>query len=155
SFKVGAAGKGGFTDQQQKTITIEPLSDAATAAEIAHEVGHAQHPQPSIGDPKSMTRDQYVQRSVQSDMRGEGEAQFNAAMVRSEIKANGGADIGIPGTQTAKYQQVYDDTVAGKITKAQAVDQMATLMGNEHASIPPYKAYHDYYREAYEDFWDT
>jgi hypothetical protein len=74
--------------------------------------------------------------------------------VRAEVKAAGGPDIGIPGGQTAKYQKVYDNYVAGKITKADAISQMGTLMGNERVSTPPYQPYRDNYRDAFAAEWD-
>jgi hypothetical protein len=89
-------------------------------------------------------------------MRGEGEAQFNGAQVRAELKAAGvTTDIGISGSQTAAYQAVYDDYAAGNITRDQAIDQMGTLMGNETTSTPPKIPYRDYYGNFYRDDWDT
>jgi len=88
-------------------------------------------------------------------MQNEGAAQLNAAQVRAEITAAGGPDIGIPGTQTADYQKVYDDFAAGNITRPQAVDQMATLMGNEHTSTQGNPSYFDYYAASYQKDWDT
>jgi hypothetical protein len=156
-FKTGAVVDGYYTDPDHQTIVIDqPLSDATTVAHIAHEVGHGVSTQgQSIPASPTMTRAQYVQQNVDNLMRNEGEAQFNAAQVRAELNAAGGPDIGIPGTQTADYQRVYDDFGAGKITHAQAIDQMGTLMGNEHVSTPPYQAYRDSYADSFRNDWDT
>lgn len=157
NFKTGAVADGYFTDRDTKTITIDqPLSNGETAAHIAHEVGHAiNSQQPTIPVTPTMTRAEYVQKNVDNFMHNEGEAQFNATQIRAELKAGGGPDIGVPGSQTAAYQAVYDKFTAGTITRAQAVDQMATLMGNEAVSTPPYQPYRDYYRDAMANDWDT
>jgi hypothetical protein len=101
-----------------------------------------------------MTKDQFVQKNVDAFMQDEAAGQFNAAMIRRDLKIAGGPDIGIPGSQTAAYQQAFDDYVAGKITRPQVMDKMATLMGNETISIPPYSPYRDYYRGHFETEWD-
>jgi hypothetical protein len=101
-----------------------------------------------------MTRSQFVQANVDNQLKGEAEAQLNAAIVRAEVKRGGGPDIGIPGTQTAKYQAVYEKFVKGDITHDQTIDQMATLMGNERVSTPPKIPYRDYYGNFYRSHWD-
>jgi hypothetical protein len=101
-----------------------------------------------------MTRDEFVQKNVDAFMQDEAAGQFNAAMIRRDLKIAGGPDIGIPGSQTAAYQQAFDDYVAGKITRPQVMDKLATLMGNERISTPPYSPYRDYYRGHFEKEWD-
>jgi hypothetical protein len=157
TFKTGPVADGYYTDWTGKNIVIDqPLSDATTVSHIAHEVGHGvSNQQQSIPATPTMTRNQYVQQNVDNLMHNEGEAQFNAAQVRAELKAAGQPDTGIPGSQSAAYQKAYDDYTAAKITKDQAISQMATLMGNENASVPPYKAYHDYYGDSFRNDWDT
>lgn len=157
SFKTGPVADGYYTDRDANTIVIDqPLSDGETVSHVAHEVGHAVTPQQaSIPATPSMTRDQYVRANVDNLMSNEGAAQFNAAQVRAELKASGGPDIGIPGSQTADYQRAYDDFAAGRITRSQSVDRMATLMGNETVSTPPHQAYRDYYADSYKTDWDT
>ncbi len=156
SFKTGAVADGYFTDRPAKTITIDqPLSAEDTVSHIAHEAGHAvTNQQAKIPATPTMTRDEYVRRNVDNFMENEGEAQFNAAQVRAEVKTAGGPDTGIPGSQTAAYQTVYDNFAAGKVTRAQAVTQMGNLMGNEKVSVKPYPAYRDYYGESYKKDWD-
>jgi len=155
SISTGPVADGYYTNRTTKTIVIDqPLGDADTVSHIAHEVGHGTTQTAYIPPTPSMTKDQYVNANVNNQMHNEGEAQFNAAQVRAELKAAGGPDTGIPGSQTADYQKAYDDYVAGKITKDQAITQMGNLMGNEKASKPPYKAYRDYYGDTYKDFWD-
>ena len=100
-----------------------------------------------------MTRDQFVNQNVQEQLRNEGEAQFNAATARDQIGQAGGPDTGIPGTQTAAYQGVYDNFKSGNITRAQAVDQMANLMGNENTSNTG-ENYRQYYGKGYKAYWD-
>jgi hypothetical protein len=156
SFKTGAVADGYYTDWTGKQIVIDqPLGDAVTVSHIAHEVGHGvSSQQQSIPATPTTTKAQYVQANVDNLMHNEGEAQFNATKVRDELKASGGPDTGIPGTQTAAYQKVYDDFKAGSLTQAQAIDKMGTLMGNEHVSTPPYQAYRDSYGDFYKADWD-
>jgi hypothetical protein len=157
AFKTGAVVDGYYADWDHQTIVIDqPQSDAVTVSHIAHEVGHGVSAQPhSIPASPTMTRAQYVQQNVDNLMLNEGEAQFNAAQVRAELNAAGGPDIGIPGSQTADYQKVYDNFTAGKITHAQAIDQMGTLMGNENVSTPPYQPYRAAYADSFRNDWDT
>jgi WXG100 family type VII secretion target len=156
NFKIGTVADGYFTNHASSTIQIDqPQTDEVTAAHIAHEVGHGVTSLPDeIPPTPTTTKNEFVQKNVDNFMQGEGEAQFNAAQVRAEVKAAGGPDIGIPGGQTAKYQKVYDNYVAGKITKADAISQMGTLMGNERVSTPPYQPYRDNYRDAFAAEWD-
>ena len=122
---------------------------------IAHEVGHG------VGDvnfrehPQRLYRDEFIKGSVDNQMLNEGRAQFNAAQVRAELNAAGGPDIGIPGSQTPAFQQAHDDFTTGKISHAQAVDRMGSLMRSEHVSVPPHSLYPDFYREGAEFEWDT
>jgi hypothetical protein len=155
SFTTGPVAKGYFTDRDQKTITIDqPQTDEVTVAHIAHEVGHALYKPGYVARAPGMTRDEYVQKNVDAFMQDEAAGQFNAAMIRRDLKIAGGPDIGIPGSQTAAYQRAFDDYVSGKITRPQVMDRMATLMGNERISIPPKSPYRDYYRSAFEKEWD-
>ena len=156
NFQVGTAGSGSSFSSATQTITIEPgRTDAEIVSSIAHEVGHARSKRPHyIPDTPTMTRDQFVQANVDNQLKGEADAQLNAAIVRAEVKRNGGPDIGIPGTQTAKYQAVYDKFVKGDLTHEQAIDQMATLMGNERVSTPPVIPYRDYYGNFYRKHWN-
>jgi hypothetical protein len=156
-FRTGSVADGYYTDWDHSTIVIDqPLGDATTVSHIAHEVSHATTAQQhSIPATPTMTRDEYVQQNVDNLMHNEGEAQFHASQVRAELQAAGGPDIGIPGTQTADYQRVYDEFRAGTITRAQAIDQMGTSMGNERVSTPPYQPYRDYYADSFRGDWDT
>lgn len=156
NFQVGTAGDGSSFNSGTKTITIEPgRTDREIVASIAHEVGHARSKRANfIPDTPTMTRDGFVDANVDNQLKGEADAQLNAAIVRAEVKSNGGPDIGIPGTQTAKYQAVYNKFVKGDITHDQAIDQMATLMGNERVSTPPVIPYREYYGNFYRAHWD-
>ena len=101
-----------------------------------------------------MTRKEYVQLNVQEQLHDEGSAQLNSARVRDEIRKSGGPDIGIPGSQTAAYQKVYSDYKSGKISRQQAIDRNANLMGKETTSGTN-QNYRKYYGESYEKYWDS
>jgi WXG100 family type VII secretion target len=159
-IKTGPIADGYYTNKSKKVIVIDqPLSSTETVAHLAHEVGHGVSKLPDkIAATPTMTKAQYIKANVDNSMRDEGMAQFNAAKVRAEIKAtrlfSAGPDIGMPGSQTAAYQKVYDNFTKGKLTQAQAVDQMRKLMEKETVSGNPPKPYPQYYRDEYSDDWD-
>jgi WXG100 family type VII secretion target len=151
----GPADGGSFADRTTKTITINAGDTVeVTAGGLAHEIGHAATPEPPYHDPAGLTRDQYIDQNVQEQLRNEGEAQLNAAIARDEIGQAGGPDTGIPGSQTPAYQAVYVEFKAGTITRTEAIERMANLMGNESTSNTN-ENYRAYYGHTYEDFWDT
>jgi hypothetical protein len=90
---------------------------------------------------------------VREQMLDEGNAQFNAAVVREEVKKAGGPTLKIPGTQQSKYLSAYNDYKSGKTTKQQAVSKMADLMANEKTSVDN-KPYKQYYGDTYEAWWN-
>jgi WXG100 family type VII secretion target len=140
-------------------ITIgQPMSPADTIADIAHETGHGVNRGNEISrveETPTMTRAQYVQLNVANNLRKEGSAQFNALQVRAELLAAGAGDIGAPGAQDVAFANVHADFAAGTITKAQAIDQMGQLMGNEKRSYDPLnRTYRDYSVDFYRADWD-
>lgn len=152
----GRSGGGSYADSENKFLVIEQDSDATEQASgLAHEIGHARYGErPYHAPTDDMTRQEYIDQNVREHLLDEGSAQFNSATVRGEIQGNGGPDIGIPGSQTADYQAVYDKFQAGEITQQEAIDQMADLMGNEVTSTTG-ENYRDYYGETYADYWDV
>lgn len=155
SIIEGRPGGGSYTDHENKFLVIEEDSDPAEQASgLSHEIGHARYgEQPYHAPTDDMTRQEYIDQNVREDLLDEGSAQFNSATVRNEIQGNGGPDIGIPGTQTADYQAIYDQYQDGDITRQEAIDQMADLMGNETTSNT-HQPYREYYGQSYADYWD-
>jgi hypothetical protein len=100
-----------------------------------------------------MTKSEYIQKNVREQMLDEGNAQFNAAVVREEVKNAGGPSLKIPGTQQSKYLSAYNDYKSGNTTKQQAVSKMADLMANEKTSVDN-KPYKQYYGKPYEAWWN-
>jgi WXG100 family type VII secretion target len=153
-IQIGPKGGGSEADMENKIITLESgMSDKDIAQTLAHEAAHATYNAPYHAPTAKMTRSEYVRLNLQEQLRDEGQAQLNAAAVRAETLKAGGPDIGMPGTQTSKYLGVYNNYTAGKITRQQAVDQMAGLMGNEETSTSG-ENYKKYYGQTYEDWWD-
>lgn len=152
----GRPGGGSYADGENKFIVIEEDSNPNEQANgIAHEAGHARYgEQPYHSPTDDMTRQEYIDLNVREDLLNEGSAQLNSATVRAEVLANGGPDIGIPGTQTEDYQAVYEQYQEGNISRDEAVSQMADLMANEVTSGEDGKPYPEYYGESYEDYWD-
>jgi WXG100 family type VII secretion target len=155
-FKMGPKGsKGTYYNPKTKEIVIAPTgSTNDKVLGIAHEVGHANYGKIPYHKPTTgMTKSEYIRKNVQEQMRDEGSAQLNAAIVRNEVIKAGGPTINMPGTQNAKYVKVYNDYNKGTITRKQATDKMATLMGNEKTSTNN-KPYKDYYGSMYEKHWN-
>jgi WXG100 family type VII secretion target len=146
---------GSVTDRQHNSINIQqgrPAEDIVRS--IAHETGHALGNEPPYHPPTdTMTRQEYIDANVREKLLDEGGAQLNGATVRGEILANGGADIGISGSQTDDYQAIYDKFSAGDISRQEAVDQMADLMANETTGNTN-QPYPEYYGKPFADFWD-
>ena len=157
NFEVSTLDDGYSTDPDTRTIYIDqPHTDGATVARIAHEVAHAVLLQERFIPPTdAMTREQYVQANVDNFMDNEGEAQFNAVQVRSEVFAASGTHLGLPGTQPFEYLAIYDKFTAGSLTREQAIDQMGALMGGEQVSTEANQLYRDNYRVMFENDWDT
>jgi WXG100 family type VII secretion target len=151
----GPASGGSFTDRQNKQIVIAGGdTPEATLANLAHEMGHAEAGAPPYHPPTpGMTRDEFVEQNVQEQLRNEGEAQLNAAIARDEIRQAGGPDTGIPGTQTAAYQALYDGYKTGALSRQQTVNLMASVMASESTSTTN-QNYRTYYGQSYKDFWD-
>lgn len=151
----GAPGRGSYADAENKVLVIEGGDTAVSQASgIAHEVGHARYGEKPYHAPTDeMTRQEYIDANVRESLLDEGSAQLNSATVRDEIQANGGPDIGIPGSQTEDYQSVYEQYRDGDISRDEAVSQMADLMGNEVTSNTG-ENYRDYYGKPYAEYWD-
>jgi hypothetical protein len=158
-IREGEAGKGTYADRDRKTIVVDPSEKGnvnRVSQLIAHEAGHAQHGlAPKVSD-AGLTKEQFVQRNLQRHLDDEGAANFENAKVRDEIKQNGGPDIGIAGTQSARYEAIYEDYKAGRISEAEARTRMGNLFADgEHPSTDPGKTYREYYSKQYEDEWNT
>lgn len=157
TIKYGPAGKGSFTDRPGKTIVIDSNEKGhpeQVVQTLAHESGHARYTPDPYVPPKGLTRDQYVKRNVDRDLKDEGEATMTNAQVRQEIKDNGGPDIGIAGAQEKKYEQI-----AAKYPDPKDRDKAREEIGQvfakgEHPSTDPSKDYEDYYAKTYQDYWD-
>ncbi len=97
----------GVTNSATKEITLASGSDTGT---LAHEVQHAlnsesgQYQPPQIG---SMSRSDFVSAATQASVQDERSAFGNQNLVRSEILANGGRDIGPVRSFGSLYQDAY------------------------------------------------
>jgi WXG100 family type VII secretion target len=160
TISLGSADGGLFTDPDLRNSrivipNIPNATDANFVSSLAHEVSHATHPDHLVDYHSGMPRDEFVEPNVQIMVHGEGEAQFNGAQVRAEIIAAGGPDIGMNGSQTAAFEQVYADYTAGRLSHDQAVERMAGLMAHEHVSVPPHDLYPDHYRTFFNYEYDV
>ena len=153
-FEMGPKGSNDAYYNGKKIVLDPDESINDQVSTIAHEVGHAKYGKIPYHKPTTgMTKTEYIRKNVQEQMRDEGSAQLNAAIVRDEVKKAGGPTLGMPGSQEAKYLKVYNDYKQGTITRQQAIDKNAKLMGNETTGekSTPYK---DYYGSTYEKHWN-
>ena len=153
TFEMGPKGSKDAYYDGDKIVIGPGESINEQVSTIAHEVGHAKYGIIPYHKPTpGMTKAEYIRKNVREDMLDEGSAQLNAAIVRDEVKKGGGPTLGMPGTQEAKYLKVYNDYKKGTITRQQAIEKNAKLMGNETTgkkSIP----YKDHYGKYYENKW--
>jgi hypothetical protein len=104
---------------------------AKLATLLSHEIGHAATPfSPTMrGD----TREEFVARNTEQDVRHEATAAFLNAQARWEIM-NGeppGPDIGIRGGFDDEYKKIYDRYLYGDLTQEQAISEMAAWAAKE------------------------
>jgi WXG100 family type VII secretion target len=156
TIQYGTPGGGSVTDQSSKTITIDPSDSVAVqVGSVAHEGAHALYGEPPYHAPTdAMTKNQYIQQNVDEQLKGEGNSMLNEATVQSEVKAAGGPDTGISGTQSATYSQLYRDYQAGTITRDQAIQRMGDAVGRDTTGNT-HENYRVYYGKTYSDFWDA
>ncbi len=158
TIEYGEAGKGSFCDKKGKRIVIDPNDKgdpAGVVQTIAHEAGHARYTKDPYVDMPGKTKQQYVDANTNSDLKDEGEATLNNIQVQREIKANGGPDIGIAGTQGPKYDAIYDkypDPADRDKARQEIGDAFAD--GEKPSTDAGAANYRDYYSKAYKDHWD-
>jgi hypothetical protein len=150
--------KGTFTDSSRHEIVIDwrkgvNVEDFVEA--LAHEAGHAEHRDQPPVRAAGLTRQQYIDRNVALDLNSEGAATFENCAVRMEILKHGGPDVGVAGAQSAKYEGIYADYQAAKLTQQQAEQRMGSLYGVGERTSNTHELYKDYYGKRYADQWDS
>ncbi len=124
----GPTENGTSYNSEANTITIAEIKreDAkATLRSLAHESGHIDGPELDCAFPESMVN-------------SEGAAQFNTMLVRDEILANGGEDIGPGGSlaNQALYLEIYKQYLAGKISYAEAINKIGKIYAQKERPSP-------------------
>jgi hypothetical protein len=97
---------------------------------------------------------EYVRKNLENDLTDEGAANFSNARARGEIRASGGPDIGIAGSQQERYQSIYDEYQAGRIDQPTAEQKMGAPFGGGERTSTTDELYEDYYGKGYRSFWD-
>jgi type VI secretion system secreted protein VgrG len=155
--RYGTTGEtGSFTDAANNTIVInsayqnDPVQGTRS---LSHEVGHALNPSTPVGF-SGLTRAEYIAKNTDAALAGEGAATLYNTGVRAELLANGQPDITISGTQGPQYEAIYKQYKAGKITRAQAEQQIAQIYGAKETTSNSKQNYRTYYEQAYGKAWD-
>jgi hypothetical protein len=159
----GEEGKGTYYDPNalpRPKIIVDPAdadNPEAVVQSLAHESGHALYTIDPYVPPDGLSRQDYVDRNVQRDLKNEGEATLTNAQVRKEILDDGGPDIGIAGAQSQKYAEIAEKYPDPK-DRDQARTEIGQIFadgeqpsGDENAG----KTYRQYYAKSYEDFYDA
>lgn len=158
-IEYGTAGGGTFYDPNgvpRPKIVVDPneAGDPASVVQsLSHESGHALYTQDPYVPPDGLTKEEYVAKNVNRNLKDEGEATLTNAQVRNEILENGGPDIGIAGSHTEEYDAIakkYPDPADRDKARQEIGDIFAdgeTPSGDENAG----KSYRDYYAKPYED----
>jgi Flp pilus assembly pilin Flp len=156
-FEYGKPGAGSVTLRRSSKVVVDPgpgRTPESIARTFAHEVGHAEYtPEPGV-PPSGLTKEEFVRTNTDKLLADEGAATLSNARARDEIRAKGGPDIGISGTQPKAYAAVYRKLKAGKITEAQARKEIAQLYGKHERTSNTKENYRRYYAKAYQTFWD-
>lgn len=160
-IKAGKRGKGSFANRTKREIEIDSndLPNRLHATQLlAHEAGHAVYnPEPEV-PMDGLTRDEYVTRNTDRDLRDEGEATLVNAEVREEILDTSGGkdDIGIAGQNSQSYQQSYENYKEHGDRNA-ARDEIGKKFarGEKPSGNRPEKDYGEYYSRPYENKYDN
>ena len=145
SVQWGRAGGGTYYDEINDRIIIDSNSmgdGKKLAKSLSHEIGHHKFQ----GAEDYSSRAAYVHRQL----RNEGAATLGSALVRAEILAAGGPDIGVSGRNSAAYEWIAGEYSAGRIDRDSALNQIAGVFGAEVPSTDPTKNYLDYYGDHYD-----
>lgn len=146
--------KGSFCDRDNHLIVIDPNeSEEEIATGLAHELGHATFTLPPAPTLASATDgENYILKNVENNFTDEGNAQFVACQVVVELKAKG-VKTQAPADNDKEFQGIYDKFLAKKLTKDQAVLEMAKLFKKLKTSTDN-KTYYQYYGEPLMKQWN-
>ncbi len=157
TFQSGEAGKGSFARRSTKTIVLDPnATDPADITQtLAHESGHALYEMDPYVPPDGLSREEFVERNTQRNLKDEGEATLVNAEVRREIQNTSGTDIGLAGTQTEQYNTAYEQ-YREHGDRDRARNEIGNVFGHgEHPSTEPGVDYAQYYGRPYENTYDN
>lgn len=159
-IEYGPAGDGSYFTGDKIVIDGSLKGNpTAVAGVLAHESGHALYTQ-GYTPPDGLTRQQYVDTNVNHSNKNEAEATLTNIGIRNELLNAGGPDVGINGSQSAQYQQIYDK-YPNPADRDTARQEIANVWGNsEVPSVKKddgsyYTNYNDYYGTFYGNWYDT
>ncbi len=156
-IEYGGAGKGSYCSKSGKKIVIDSNKKGDTASVVAimaHESGHALYTKDPYVPPVGLTKEEYSAKNANSSLKDEGEATMTNIEMKKCLKDNGGAKIGVAGSQSAKYEKIAEKYPLAK-DRDKARQEIGNIFAdNEHPSTDPGSTYRQYYEKSYKDFYD-
>lgn len=152
---IGPPGGATYADSSNNHVVIDGGETPEQQVNgITHEAAHVLYGETPFHRPNpEMTRKEFIELNVTEHLRDEANSQFHEAEVRHEIQQATGTDVGISGVKSADYARIYTEYSEGNITRAQAIDQMTAVVGDDITGTTK-EPYREYYAETYENWWD-
>jgi uncharacterized Zn-binding protein involved in type VI secretion/8-oxo-dGTP pyrophosphatase MutT (NUDIX family) len=148
-IKSDPSKRGAGANRGNKEITLGKGYD--NAGTVAHEVGHATFkPGPEPSTDATVTRDQYVEESINRNLQDEGAARLNEFEANDEITGNGGRKV----VDDPANEETYRKYKAGEISEAEAQRRMGETFRNRENSLTG-ETYEDYYGNDAAGKWDS
>ena len=150
-IREGTAGKGTFTDRDNKIIYIDPNNKQNInyiVGAIAHEGGHAQY----NFNPDYTSKDSFLS----STYKDEDAAMFAQIEARNEILANGGPDISNGYKTFQQYEGLYNKYKDNPDQAYQEIGNAYVENGNTSNTGEPYTIYYErlYYDQGRGSAWE-
>ncbi len=161
TFAYGAPGAGTCTisDPKIMRVQVDPqeASSPRLAATLAHELGHITDVPPGYEFDASMDRDRYITRNTIEDLEQEADATLTELEVRDEILAAGGADPGITGATAVEKIRLWEEHVAGRLSRPNLVHEIVMLFARveQPSTDPSAKTYWYLYAPTHAAAWDA
>ena len=157
TIRYGEPGKGSWADRDRKEIVIEPGSTADELRTLAHETGHARYRQDAYVPPDGLSKEDYVRRNVERNLKDEGEATLRQIEARRELETSRGFLDRVfgrnrVGESRPEYERIYEDYLQHG-DRDRARREIGELYANGERTSTTREPYWDYYSKEYEKIY--